>query len=79
MISKILTEIDIFLKKFALLNFYQWTIAFFTHKQIGERPQEKPRSPDTSPDEDTEEKIYLYEGKSIRQLISLSRNTNSQP
>lgn len=79
MISKTLTEIDIFLKQFALLNFYQWTITFLTHKQIEEKPQEEPRLPDIPPDEEPEEKIYLYESKSIRQLISLSRNSNSQP
>lgn len=47
--------------------------------QIGEKPQQKPRLPDTPPDEEPEEKIYLYESKSMRQLVSLSRNSNSQP
>lgn len=59
MISKNSTEIEIFLKKVALLNLYQQTITFFIYKQIGEKPQQKPRLPGTPPGEKPEEKIYL--------------------
>lgn len=66
MITKKLTEIEIFLKKFALLNFYEQAITFLICKQIGEKPQQKARLPDTPPDEEPKEKIYLYESKKCK-------------
>lgn len=66
MISKKLTEIEIFLKEFALLNYYQQTITFFICKQIGEKPQQKPRLPDTPPNEQPEENISFYKSKKYK-------------
>lgn len=64
--------------KFSFRNLIKSPNSIFHLQENGKQKQKPTRLPDTSPDEEPEEKIYFTAAESTRQ-VGVSRNSNSHP